>query len=119
MSKDIMDRMKQIRADLMGEVRSFDVKGLGEDGGPLTIYVHPVTAAELKKIWSHTNRVDAAIESIVQRARDEQGERLFKDIEFDSFMRFWLPKYIIKVAMQINEDVNSMTYEGVIDAVGK
>ena len=119
MSKEIMDRMKQIRADLMGEVRSFDVKGLGEDGGPLTIYVHPVTAAELKKIWGRANRMDVAIESIIQRARNEQGERLFKDIEFDSFMKFWLPEYILEVAAHINEDMVSVLDSGVVDTVGK
>ena len=91
----------------------------GPDGGPLTIYVHPATASELKAIWGRPCRVEAAIETIVQRARNEQGERLFNGIERGAIEKHWLPKYILQVAANINADMGSILDGGVVDTVGK
>jgi len=118
MSKEIMDRMKALRKDLDNEPRIITVSKIGKDEDDLKIFVWPVTTRDYQKILKETDRIDAAVLSIVLRAKNEDGKQLFSINERSELINLFGPKIILKLASEINKDLNDLNDESGIEIMG-
>jgi len=80
----------------------------GDDSGPLVVYVHPMTMAEvnmMKKIASKkASNIEQAANIIVVKAKDANGQRLFKLNDRDKLMQECDYKVVSRIAEE-SEDV--------------
>lgn len=79
-----MSIAKRIAAKRAAQERGcVEVDEWGEDGQPLRLYFHPVTARDVEKVQrKHPNFLDRAslaamVEMIIEKAEDEAGDRAF------------------------------------------
>ena len=79
----------------------------GDESGPLVIYVHPMTMAEvnmMKKIASKkASNIEQAANIIVVKAKDADGNRLFKLNDRDKLMQECDYKVVSRIAEEIEE----------------
>jgi len=118
MSKEIIDRMKEIRKELDNEPRVIEVSKLGENGEPLKIYVWPIKTREYQKIVAASDRIEGAVMTIIIRAKDEEKNPLFNQAERSEIIRLFGPKLIIKLARDINKDLDTLDDETGIEIMG-
>ena len=118
MGKEIIERMKEIRKELDNEPRVVEVTKLGENGEPLKIYVWPITTKEYQKILAASDRIEGAVMTIIIRAKNEEKKPLFTQAERSEIIRFFGPKVIIKLARDINKDLDTLDDETGIDIMG-
>lgn len=87
----------------LGDPKTIEVPEWGEDGKPLTIYVHPITMAEKDEIFkvSQTGSYRGVVMALVVRARDENGKRLFKTIELGELMKKADPEVISDIVLKM------------------
>jgi hypothetical protein len=105
MSHDIMQRARQRMKDRMsGKPRTIEVPELEMDGKPLLVHVWPLTSAEYTKIRSFAGELERAAETIVQRAKDENGNQLFKN-EREEILRDFDPVLIVTLATKLDDDI--------------
>ena len=111
--------MKAIKKELDLKPRIIRVSKLGKDGKPLLIYVHPCTTKEYSKIMAVENETEKRILSIIHRARDEKGDKLFSMVEKDVIEDSFGPKIITKIAQAINIDLETLDDETGIEILEK
>ena len=111
MSLDIIERAKEMKKQVMGEMRVIEIAGLGEDGKALNIYVKPVTNEELQKIFKYNDLVERSAINIVVRARDKDGNRLFEN-EKNEIIRSFLPGLLIQISREIDKDIDDTFVAG-------
>jgi molybdopterin-guanine dinucleotide biosynthesis protein A len=79
----------------------------GEESDPLVVYVHPMTMAEvnmMKKIASKkASNIEQAANIIVVKAKDADGNRLFKLGDRDRLMQECDYKVVSRIAEEIEE----------------
>lgn len=117
MSKDIIDRMREIRKQIDNEPRVVTVSKLGQNDDDLLIYVWPVTTQDYQKILREKDPVDSSITTILLRAKTADGERMFQAAERGEIVKLFGPKLILKLASEINKDFNFDDETG-IDIMG-
>jgi len=117
MSRDLIERARELKAQMMEEVRVIKVQELGDDNGPLEIYVKPLTTKELQKILKGGDAVERAATTIDVRARDKDGNRMFAG-EKNEIMRHFPPKLIHQIARAINEDLDALYGEDSVEEAG-
>ena len=118
MSREILDRMKAIRKEIDNEPRKITVSKIGKDGADIDIYVWPVTTKDYQKILRETDRIDAAVLSIILRSKNEDGKQIFSANERSELINLFGPKVILKLASEINKDLNNLDDETGIEVLG-
>lgn len=105
MSMEILDRARALKQQASGKMRTVEIADLGEDNGPLTVHVKPITNEELRRIISEPDRIKRAALTIDIRALDENGKRMFAN-EATEIIRAFMPKYLLNASEEINRDIN-------------
>ena len=106
------------------DVKTIEVPEWGDGEQPLIIYVQPVTLAEQDRIYAlakgGARRVLAA--ALAVRARDEDGKRLFKDIEIGEITKKFDPNIVADVVYRMKavfDDPEAEEVAGEIEEVKK
>ncbi len=109
MSKEILERMAALRKDSPGEVRIVPISKLGENGGDLNLHIHPVTTDEFSKIMKVYDDVgERCVTTIILRARDENGQRIFSKVQKEQIKEEFGPILLVQLEKKINEDFNTL-----------
>jgi len=111
MSLEILDRARALKQQASEKLRTVEIADLGDDNGPLTVYVRPITNEELRRIISEPDRIKRAALTIDIRALDEKGKRLFAN-EATEIIRAFQPKYLLNASEEINRDINEEFGQG-------
>lgn len=124
MSKDFFDRSKQYtQQHLDGEIRVVEIPEFGDESGPMKLYIHPLTFDEMEKICKSNGRFGEAVESLILRARDEQGKRMFSPAERTRIRNEVPPDIMLRLHQEINTDLVEILAAGLksegIDLAGK
>lgn len=117
MSLDLIQKAREIRSQLMGKVRVFDVPELGTEGKPLKVYVKPVTNRQLQRLFGEKDVIRRAALSIELRALDADGNQLFRN-ETEDIIREFAPELLIDMGGKINKDLAGLFDEsGLVEEV--
>jgi len=84
-----------------------EVPELGDDNGPLVVYLHPLTLQQRSKILplAAKNDLTALAKTVALSARTEDGEAVF-DLEDEKMMaRSKDSGWIVRLAGMINDDL--------------
>ncbi len=96
-------------ADKLTRVRTIEVpEWADEQGNPLVIYVWPANMAQRNKIakLATEGSLEALIESLVLRARDQDQRPLFAPKDREALMTKADPDVIVRICMDINSDLD-------------
>lgn len=100
--REILDRAKlHFRERMSADMQSIEVPEWTVPGEEtLTIYWRPMTLAEKGRIhkYSAVNDLRMIAEAVIVMAKNEQGERLWGDAEFDDFMNLVDPQVLARIA---------------------
>lgn len=101
----ITNARSHYKEQLAGELKSIEVPEWNT-----TIYYKTLSnfVEEQKVIELHNkgNLVEALVETLIQKAMDEQGKKMFKNGDRDVLMREVDPNVIIRVCTEINKNKN-------------
>lgn len=101
----ITNARSHYKEQLAGELKSIEVPEWNT-----TIYYKTLSnfIEEQKVIELHNkgNLVEALVETLIQKAMDEQGKKMFKNGDRDVLMREVDPNVIIRVCTEINKNKN-------------
>jgi len=102
----VLERAKASFRARLSEVRCIEVPEWGDESGPLRIYVRPATLKERDAIYRHVSAgsLEALVETLIQRARDEEGKPIFRPVDRLELMRHVDPDVIARVVAEINGD---------------
>lgn len=101
-----MSAIEQIKAHFSSQmVRTIEVpEWAGLDGQPLLIYAKPLTLSEkqrLRTLSQSGSEVEVLVNTLIMKAEDAQGNKLFSVAEKHAFMNQADPDVIARVVMQI------------------
>ncbi len=116
---EILNRAKNhYQEKLNVEPRIVEVPEWGDDKGPLKIYVKPANLNVRDKIWKYSmeNSLEALVETIILRAKDEDGISIFTSGNKESLMKSVDPDVIARVALEISNDIDLTGREDYEDA---
>lgn len=104
----VIDRVKE-HFESKG-VKTIEVAEWGEEGKPLEIYCKPFTMAEKRNLFkgARTDDLSVLVDAIVLKAKDANGEKLFKIDDKKALMNSADPEIIARVATEM---LNSISYE--------
>lgn len=105
MSLEIIERAKELKKQVMGEMKIIEAAGLSEDGKALKIYVKPITNEELQRLFRSDDLIERAAMTLVIRARDKDGNRIFAN-EKNEIIRSFPPDLLLQTSREINNDLN-------------
>lgn len=113
-----IERIKQHWADRITEVRQIAVPEWGDDDGPLLIFVKPTNLAQRGKLFKLANNdsLDAVAETLILRARKEDGTSIFAPADREALMTSCDPDVLTRVASEINSDINAASQDELEDA---
>lgn len=106
---EILNRAKaQYRDKINSQVRTVTVPEWGTDSKPLLIFVKPANLAVRDKIYKYAanGSLEALVEAIILRAKDEDGVPLFTAADKQDFMKYVDPDVIARVAGEISADLD-------------
>jgi len=104
----VIDRVKE-HFESKG-VKTIEVAEWGEEGKPLVIYCKPFTMAEKRNLFkgARTDDLSVLVDAIVLKAKDANGDKLFKIDDKKTLMNSADPEIIARVATEM---LNSISYE--------
>lgn len=101
MSKILDNATKHFRSKLDGTMRSVEVPEW-----ETTVYYYPTTSlkdeSQIFQLQTEGKTVEALITSIILKARDKDGKRLFVPADKSTFMNEVDPSVIFRVAAVVN-----------------
>lgn len=87
MTKLLTDRAKELlKEKLEAGARTVQIPELGDDGGPLTVHVWPMTTREWEKIAIQSMPAHRCAMVIIMRAKNEDKSRMFSEYELDEIL---------------------------------
>ena len=103
----VIDRVKE-HFEAKG-IKTIEVAEWGEEGKPLVIYSKPFTLAEKRNLFKGARNDDLGVlvDVIVLKARDEEGNKMFKLDDKKTLLNNADPEIIASVATQMLNSVNS------------
>jgi hypothetical protein len=107
MSRDLIEKAREIKRQMMASERKLEAPEFDIDGAPLTIYVKPVTNRQLQRLFAEKDIIKRAALTIELRALDKSGAQLFRN-ESEDIIREFPPKLIIEMAGKINDDLTGL-----------
>ena len=119
MNKLLQTAATDYKANALKTRREISVPELPqEDGAPLIIYVKPANLKIRKQLvaFAEEGTLDLLVASIIARAEDENGQRLFNDSDKPVFMEDLDADFIMELATKINADMVEDTKQEFIDA---
>jgi len=104
----VIDRVKD-HFESQG-VKTINVAEWGEEGQPLVIYSKPFTMAEKRNLFKGTKNDDIGVlvDVIVLKARDKDGNKIFKLDDKQVLLNSADPEVIAKVSTEM---LNTVSYE--------
>lgn len=105
----LLSIIKEEYAEVQKDLRFIDVPEWGEKGQPLRIYYKPsinLTGQGLIQKEMEKSSVDAIVMSLVFRALDENGEKLFKNADKAELKRSANPDVITRIVLAMNDADN-------------
>jgi hypothetical protein len=104
----VIDRVKE-HFESKG-INKFEVAEWGEEGKPLVIYSKPFTLAEKRNLFKGAKNDDLSVlvDAIVLKARDAEGNKIFKLDDKKVLLNNADPDVIARVATDM---LNSLSYE--------
>jgi len=89
-------------------VKTIEVAEWGEEGKPLVIYCNPFTLAEKRNLFKGARTDDLAVlvDAIVLKAKDEEGNKLFKLDDKKVLMNNADPEVIARVSTEMLNTVS-------------
>lgn len=112
---NVMERVKAHFKDrLSNGVDSVVVPEWGEGDAPLVIYFRPTNLATQNAIYKHIRdgSLEALVEQLIQQARDEDGNKIFRASDRIELMKHADPAVISRVVKAMN-DVEEITPEDI------
>lgn len=110
---------ERYQAQLAGTVRTVAVPEFGTDDEPATVTVRPITTEEYRNIVRHADSIDQGVETIVQRCRTLDGVRLFGTEAVARLKRTLTPEAVVRIARDINADLDGLFTGDWYDTVKK
>jgi hypothetical protein len=108
MNNPILARAKQHWLSKIAETRIVEVAEWGVEDVPLRIWVRPATLAVRDKIYQSIK--DGSLRglavALVTRARDEDGQPMFTEMDIRELMNEVDPDVLARVVEEMNEDLN-------------
>ena len=91
-------------------IKKIEVAEWGEEGKPLVIYSKPFTLAEKRNLFKGAKNDDLSVlvDAIVLKARDGEGNKIFKLDDKKTLLNNADPDVIARVATEM---LNSLSYE--------
>ena len=91
-------------------IKTIEVTEWGEEGKPLVIYCKPFTMAEKRNLFKGARNDDLGVlvDVIVLKAKDEEGNKMFKLDDKKTLLNNADPEIIARVATEM---LNSVTSE--------
>ncbi len=104
----VIDRVKE-HFDNQG-IKKIEVAEWGEEGNPLVIYCKPFSLAEKRNLFKGARNDDLAVlvDAIVLKARDGDGNKIFKIDDKKTLLNNADPEVVASVATQM---LNPIPYE--------
>jgi len=104
----VIDRVKE-HFDNQG-VKKIEVAEWGEEGTPLIIYSKPFNLAEKRNLFKGARQDDLGVlvDAIMLKARDKDGNKLFKLEDKQTLLNNADPEIIASVATQM---LNTISFE--------
>ena len=104
----VIDRVKE-HFEAKG-IKTIEVAEWGEEGKPLVIYSKPFTLAEKRNLFKGAKNDDLGVlvDAIVLKARDADGNKIFKLDDKKTLLNNADPDVIARVATDM---LNSLSYE--------
>ena len=105
---NVIDRVKA-QFESLG-IKKIEVAEWGEEGKPLTIYCSPFTLAEKRNLFKGAKNDDIGVlvDAIVLKARDGEGNKIFKLDDKQVLLNNADPNVIARVATEM---LNGISYE--------
>jgi len=102
----VIDRVKE-HFESKG-IKKIEVAEWGEEGKPLVIYCNPFTLAEKRNLFKGARTDDLAVlvDAIVLKAKDEEGNKLFKLDDKKVLMNNADPEVIARVSTEMLNTVS-------------
>lgn len=105
----LMTRITGHFSQRLEEVRRIEIPEWGdpETGAPLVICVKPMTMKVRDAIHKHINAgsLEACVEALIQRARTEEGKRVFADADRFDLMNKADPEVIFRIVREMNSEI--------------
>ncbi len=109
---DILERAKQhFAAKLSGEMGCVEVPEWSEDpNNPLKIYWRPMSLADRNKIYKYVQEgsLESMAEMLILRARDADGNRLFRPVHKTELMRHVDPDVISRICEAMSGEMEAV-----------
>ncbi len=104
----VIDRVKE-HFDNQG-IKKIEVAEWGEEGNPLVIYCKPFSLGEKRNLFKGARQDDLAVlvDAIVLKARDGDGNKIFKIDDKKTLLNNADPEVVANVATQM---LNPIPYE--------
>jgi hypothetical protein len=102
LAERIKDRSRSV------EPRRVEVPELGDESGPLVVYMHPLTLADRSKVLPLVakNDLSAIVKAILLSARDEDGGRVFDLEDEKAMLRSRDTGWILRMSNEIAGDLD-------------
>jgi hypothetical protein len=102
----VIDRVKE-HFEAKG-INKIEVAEWGEEGNPLEIYSKPFTLAEKRNLFKNAKNDDLAVlvDAIVLKAKDSDGNKIFKLDDKKVLLNNADPDIIARVATEMLNSVN-------------
>ncbi len=107
---NVLERMKShYRDQLEAGLKSIDVAELGDETGPLKIYFQPMTLEQQGRVYKamKSDDLDFMAQSLIERARHEDGERMFKNLNKLELRKHVDGNLIQELVARMNEELAS------------
>jgi hypothetical protein len=87
--------------------KQIEVPELGDESGPLVVYMHPLTLAQRSKLMPLISKNDmtAIAKMVVMSARDEDGSPIFDMVDEKEMARSKDTGWIIRLSQAVADDL--------------
>ena len=105
---NVIDRVKA-QFESLG-IKKIEVAEWGEEGKPLTIYCSPFTLAEKRNLFkgARTDDLGVLVDAVMLKARDKDGNKIFKLDDKQTLLNNADPEVIARVATEM---LNTISFE--------
>lgn len=102
----VMERARAHFREQMTAVNSVEVPEWGDSSGPLRIYYRPMSLKERDQIFRFVSKdsLESLVETLIVRARDEDGKKIFRPADRNELMREVDPDVIGRIVAEMGDE---------------